>query len=89
MSLHNPGFVVPMPVLLELSTSTCVYVQGRCTEWSGYFSYKKKEKQKQKKTPQTRLFVHASSKLQSRSLRFCWFFFFPSKKQLSVGFRHL
>lgn len=49
MSLHNPGFVVPMPVLLELSTSTCVYVQGRCTEWSGYFSYKKKEKQKQKK----------------------------------------
>lgn len=26
MSLHNPGFVVPMPVILELSTSVCAYV---------------------------------------------------------------
>lgn len=26
MSLHSPGFVVPMPVLLELSTPVCTYV---------------------------------------------------------------
>lgn len=78
MSLHNPGFVVPMPVILELSTSVCAYV-CMCKEGAldGLDIFLKKNQNIQKKqptTPQMRLFVHASSKLQSRSLRFCCFF---------------
>lgn len=53
MSLHNPGFVVPMPVLLELSTSVCAYV-CMCKEGAldglDIFLKKKPKHTKKKKT---------------------------------------
>lgn len=67
LSFHSLGFVVPMPVLLELSVGARVCVQRRCTGWSGFFSYKNHHKNQTNKWDF--FVVYASSKLQSRSLR--------------------
>lgn len=88
MSLHSLSFVVPMPVLLELSISVCVCV-CMCREGAldGLDFFLKKTNKK----PQTNgtHFVYASSKLQSRSLRFKILLLSHLGRRLSVGFLHL
>lgn len=88
MSLHSLGFVVPMPVLLELSIGACVCV---CREGTldGLDFFLKKNTTKTKQTNGTFFVVYASSKLQSRSLRLKILLLFHLGKWLSVGFLHL
>lgn len=85
MSLHSLSFVVPMPILLELSIGVCVCVCAEKVHWMVWIFFLKNNKKTQ--TNGT-YFVYASSKLQSRSLRFKILLLSHLGRRLSVGFLH-
>lgn len=92
MSFHNLGFVVPMPVLLELSIGACACAcVCMCREGAldGLDFFLKKTPQKP--TKQMGLFLLfmpvANYKADPQGLRFCCFFHVG--KRLSMGFLHL
>lgn len=87
MSFHNLGFVVPMPVLLELSIGACACA-CMCREGAldGLDFFLKKNTTKTKQTNGTFFVVYASSKLQSRSSRLKILLFFPCRKAALCGF---